>query len=185
MCSVCGTEFYRSPSIVKNSPDLTCSRACAAVNRLTGETRHCKICDKEFYALKRDIDKGFGIYCSNACNGLAYRKQIKVRCTFCSAEIDRVKNEVDTRAMLFCDADCRNNWQRRFRPNLTKKFTQHQTRQWKGDACVRCGSTEKLELDHVIPRFMGGPTTKENSQTLCQKCNMKKKQEDLATYSDD
>lgn len=43
-----------------------------------------------------------------------------------------------------------------------------------GGRCVYCGSTQNLQLDHIIPFSKGGATTLENMQLLCQKCNVEK-----------
>jgi hypothetical protein len=43
-----------------------------------------------------------------------------------------------------------------------------------GGACVRCGSTEKLHFDHVIPVVKGGGNSPGNIQILCEQCNLKK-----------
>ena len=43
-----------------------------------------------------------------------------------------------------------------------------------GGRCVYCGSTENIQLDHIIPFSKGGATTLENLQLLCQKCNLEK-----------
>lgn len=47
---------------------------------------------------------------------------------------------------------------------------------WKRDGgkCVRCGSQEKLEYDHIIPLCKGGSNTARNIQLLCEKCNRSK-----------
>lgn len=40
-----------------------------------------------------------------------------------------------------------------------------------GRKCVVCGSTEKLQIDHIIPVDAGGATALDNLQVLCQPCN--------------
>lgn len=43
-----------------------------------------------------------------------------------------------------------------------------------GGKCVKCGSQENLEFDHLIPVSKGGATTYRNMQLLCKKCNIEK-----------
>lgn len=43
-----------------------------------------------------------------------------------------------------------------------------------GGKCVKCGSQENLEFDHIIPFSKGGATTYRNMQLLCKKCNLEK-----------
>lgn len=47
---------------------------------------------------------------------------------------------------------------------------------WQRDSgkCVKCGSTEKLEFDHIIPVVKGGSNTERNIQLLCEACNRSK-----------
>lgn len=40
-----------------------------------------------------------------------------------------------------------------------------------GGHCVRCGSTQNIEFDHVIPVSKGGSSTTQNIELLCQRCN--------------
>lgn len=40
-----------------------------------------------------------------------------------------------------------------------------------GYKCLHCGGNDDLTCDHVIPESRNGPTTLENLQTLCRKCN--------------
>lgn len=48
-----------------------------------------------------------------------------------------------------------------------------------GFKCQICGRTQadgvKLHIDHVIPIAKGGKTVKENLRTLCDQCNLGKR----------
>lgn len=43
-----------------------------------------------------------------------------------------------------------------------------------GFACLHCGVSEGLSLDHIHPYSMGGEDTFDNLQTLCRPCNSRK-----------
>lgn len=180
ICPVCETEYYRPPSALRQ----TCSRTCAAVLRLRGENRKCKTCGGDFYAMQRDITKGYGNFCSTPCWAKSRERRVAVKCHHCSAEIERIKFDVEKWDRFFCDSNCRNDWQRRFQQLdiRTEKFTPQQRREWIGTECAKCGTTYNLCLDHIVPRFAGGPTTRENSQTLCLSCNSRKTKDDMLLY---
>ena len=41
-------------------------------------------------------------------------------------------------------------------------------------ACVECGATKNLELDHIIPVSQGGSDDDDNLQILCSVCHHRK-----------
>jgi hypothetical protein len=43
-----------------------------------------------------------------------------------------------------------------------------------GHACVRCGATDDLTLDHIKPWSLGGSDTPDNLQAMCRTCNSSK-----------
>lgn len=43
-----------------------------------------------------------------------------------------------------------------------------------GYKCVRCGRTDQLSFDHIIPKWRGGLWATSNGQTLCIPCNSAK-----------
>jgi 5-methylcytosine-specific restriction endonuclease McrA len=43
-----------------------------------------------------------------------------------------------------------------------------------GNQCVYCGNRERLTLDHVVPRSLGGRDSWDNLVTACQACNAEK-----------
>jgi 5-methylcytosine-specific restriction endonuclease McrA len=62
-------------------------------------------------------------------------------------------------------------------PNKEVKFTRHNIFERDHNTCQYCGKQSErneLNLDHVIPRDRGGPTTWENIVCSCIACNTKK-----------
>jgi hypothetical protein len=43
-----------------------------------------------------------------------------------------------------------------------------------GEQCAKCGATEKIELDHIVPVVKGGENNIKNMQPLCKSCNSSK-----------
>jgi 5-methylcytosine-specific restriction endonuclease McrA len=40
--------------------------------------------------------------------------------------------------------------------------------------CQRCGTEERLTVDHIVPRVLGGDDNLNNLQVLCSHCNSSK-----------
>ena len=62
-------------------------------------------------------------------------------------------------------------------PKKEVKFTRHNIFERDKDTCQYCGRVSDrrdLNLDHVIPRDQGGPTTWENIVCSCVECNTRK-----------
>lgn len=41
-----------------------------------------------------------------------------------------------------------------------------------GKICLRCGSLEKITIDHIIPIYLNGTNVLDNLQPLCSSCNL-------------
>jgi 5-methylcytosine-specific restriction endonuclease McrA len=69
-----------------------------------------------------------------------------------------------------------------FKPHLPQRRAKGRIREgewsaaqrqaWRGQSCEWCGSTTHLELDHIVPRYLGGERTQANAQTLCRTCHV-------------
>jgi len=68
------------------------------------------------------------------------------------------------------------NIQKGYIQDIRKIPSEVRQKVWKRDngRCVKCGSKEKLQFDHIIPVSKGGGYSVENTQILCQECNLKK-----------
>lgn len=56
-------------------------------------------------------------------------------------------------------------------PRKVGKNTREAVFERDGHKCVRCGSEEYLQADHILPQSCGGPHIMENLRTLCRSCN--------------
>ena len=48
--------------------------------------------------------------------------------------------------------------------------------------CCYCGREAKLSLDHLIPRFKGGPDAEDNITYACRSCNSSKRARDMVVW---
>lgn len=51
-----------------------------------------------------------------------------------------------------------------------------------GESCMKCGSTERVVVDHIKSRCVGGTNEFENLQLLCWKCNKRKGSRKVENY---
>lgn len=49
-------------------------------------------------------------------------------------------------------------------------------------ACYYCGATEKLSMDHLIPKISGGPDASDNLVWACRSCNSSKGGRDMMEW---
>jgi hypothetical protein len=57
--------------------------------------------------------------------------------------------------------------------NIPKKIRNDVLKKYKFQ-CLKCGSKERLEIDHIKPVSKGGNDEFRNLQVLCKTCNLKK-----------
>nr|WP_313010760.1 DUF1376 domain-containing protein [Brucella intermedia] len=66
---------------------------------------------------------------------------------------------------------------RRLRMQAAKLKANHTDLEWAalfaacGSRCVKCGATEQIERDHIVPVYQGGSDGIYNLQPLCRSCN--------------
>lgn len=151
--------------------------------------RTCQICSKTFYKSPSVIAKGFAKFCSRKCE-VEGRPNKPLDCTCIQCGIFFKKPYWDVVVLgsggRFCSRICIDKFKRTLGKGKDRSgFTWWQKRDWKNDKCERCGSDDDLELDHKHPRFAGGMPTKDNAQTLCRSCNLKKFwRDDYPLYKD-
>lgn len=76
--------------------------------------------------------------------------------------VERVREMMSVRGVDRARADARRN-----------QF--EKVRERDGHACVYCGNTKYLTLDHLVPLSRGGSNDEENLVTACRPCNSKKR----------
>ena len=73
---------------------------------------------------------------------------------------------IETNSILVCET----NYMRRPIPSDVRREV------WSRDsgACVKCGSKQQIEFDHIVPISKGGSNTSQNIELLCLPCNRAK-----------
>lgn len=66
---------------------------------------------------------------------------------------------------------------------ISKKEVRNYIFERDGYKCLKCGSKENLQIDHIISVYKNGKNELENLQTLCKKCNCSKNPVDDLDYT--
>lgn len=84
--------------------------------------------------------------------------------------LDQIENKIGN---FYCDKEV---WEAICRVERGKVKNELRFKIYKrdGNRCLMCGSTDNLEIDHIIPISKGGKSTFDNLQTLCKECNLRK-----------
>ena len=180
-CPVCGETFYRTPGQVKAGSTKTCSKKCLGIS--------VKGAGNPFWgrshsdATKKAVSESRKGKCIGNKNAHGYRHTDEAKKKIAAASLKMWSEDRDK-----IIASMPRGEKSRFHkpPELRryrKEFTPRERREWTDNVCAYCGSTEFLELDHIIPVFDGGINERSNAQTLCRGCNLwKTKFVDLPRY---
>jgi len=189
-CQFCGTLFYRRPShilrgIVKTCGAPSCkSKAVMGENNpywgkehspeirdLIAKTKRARTQHLEkMEAKKADIAKrkAEGTFRSGPPKGYQHTPEARAAMTASLKERWASRREEMLAKLPRGDKHQWHNPDKRHR----SRFTRLQCKEWKGETCSWCGSSDELVLDHVIPVSAGGTNDRYNAQTLCQPCNL-------------
>ena len=148
-----------------------------------GEDTVCPVCGLTYYRYPSQIKKGRDITCSRTCAARYFRdKGEEVPCLACAKPFWRLESRRKKGFGNYCSKPCWATTRKTPFGSINNRW-KREHRKWKGTICVRCGSTENLELDHIVPCSLGGQSTRDNAQTLCKTCNTRKfNDEDWPAY---
>lgn len=136
------------------------------------ECRDCGVTKSinEFYAEKRNSD-GKDSFCRDCRKVRHYAWVEKNRKHVNAYNVARYASSEKERNVKIAAARRRAGVQRAVSSNTV---TSKDIQRIKSSACVACGSTENIEIDHVIPISRGGLHSVGNLQPLCMRCNRSK-----------
>lgn len=183
ICSVCGKGFQRYPSQLV-SPDVYCSRSCQNTSRQI-HIYQCKNCGKIFHRPVRKIDKTPEC-CSKKCQFEYYWKfkaplKNNCICQHCGKIFYKTLKVQEKGEGKYCSRDCKNIYQTGRYDNGNTPVHYYNLANWRrvrikvlerdNYKCIRCGGKEKLQVNHIKFRQLGGKDTLDNLETLCNKCH--------------
>lgn len=172
-CPICGTWRYWSKADIKygrgktcGSPECRSKRASGEGNPFWGKTHSEETRQKIKEGRAKNPPKGTG----PKKGVFKHSEEAKKRIGIASKKLWKEHREMMLKSLpsgwdsvLYKPPE-----ERRYRKN----FSRRQRREWKDAQCAYCGTSDHLELDHIIPIFDGGSNMRENCQTLCRGCNL-------------
>lgn len=82
---------------------------------------------------------------------------------------------------LYCSRECKTkdckkrnfHWKRKPKKNPYKSYETYReiVLSFLGNKCMICNSNKRLQIHHVIPRFLGGDNNHNNIKLLCEDCH--------------
>lgn len=184
-CEVCGKEYYKYPSQIKNNKHYYCSRECYLKAHSQNTPKCiCEICGKEFAGTKYNANR----FCSRECYNQWHNIKNKEReCPVCH-KIFIAKASEDK----YCSWECYNkdrhmpkgkdhwNWQGGITSENVRLRNSLEYKTWQLDVykrdhyhCCKCGSKENINAHHIYPWkfFPDKRFDVDNGITLCAKCH--------------
>lgn len=185
-CLVCGTPFYT----ILSQNGKYCSTKCSAlaatgvVKEKIGVDKKCAQCPNTFYVEPNQTRHKF---CSKSCADAAKvgapskpKTGRVIPCLNCAKEVWVVPCEEGRKR--FCSKKCAYAYNSTGSSTLNKQIRNLAPyKKWRKAVllrdkhqCVKCHSTEKLEVDHIIPWCAAEELRYEisNGQTLCHDCHV-------------
>lgn len=174
-CRQCGKLFYRGPAQITNGSIHHCSMACLGKSMMGSQAKMFGFGGRRHSeATKQKISesrKGKNLKNQTAL-GYKHTKEARQKIREASIRLWRESRDKMLQALPRGEDNCMYRGNNRY----LREFTPLQKREWKDKTCKWCGTTENLQLDHIIPVWMQELRIRENAQTLCHHCNLWKRQ---------
>jgi 5-methylcytosine-specific restriction endonuclease McrA len=163
--------------------------------RPNGSYRDCPVCGKSHY---RPRNEDRIRYCSPECYRIGRwggSRQVTVPCRTCGASITAYASDKRAACSRTCDglrksAEKSGANSHLWRGGKTNPYTgtwraqRALVRQRDKGVCLRCGSTDRPQVHHVVPARYGGTHDLSNLVTLCRSCHSREELKVNAHYRD-
>jgi len=142
----------------------------------------CPICNKKFKRWKSQLersDRSGILFCSPECQYKSMKTGMMYNCDHCGKKIYITKNARGEHH--FCSKDCQYKFMKgENHPRYTGGYSSDYGHGWKRQRqlvlerdliCKRCGTSDKLEVHHIIPFQLSKDNSLGNLITLCKSCH--------------